>query len=64
MKKYHIKVIGTEKTNYTIEAESISISSAGLYEFVNYVNGKGVVVAYFPVARTIIYQIEDLSNED
>jgi hypothetical protein len=62
MKKYHIKVIGSDTTNYIIEAESISISSAGLYEFVNYPNGVGEVVAYFPVARTIIHQIENNGN--
>jgi hypothetical protein len=63
MKSYHIKVITeTNNSSYVIQAQSISISSAGLYEFVNYPDGKGEVVAYFPISRTIIYKIEDITE--
>jgi hypothetical protein len=54
MKSYHIKIITeTGNNSYVIEAQSIAISSAGLYEFVR----DGEVVAYFPISRTIIYKI-------
>lgn len=62
MKVYHIKVVGDTAYNYKIEAESVSVSSAGLYEFVSYSNGQAQVVAYFPISKTVIHRIEELEN--
>lgn len=60
MKKYHIEVINSNKQQYRIiEADSVSWSDAGLYEFIKFDNGIRIPVAYYPVNRTIITKIEN-----
>ena len=61
MKKYHILVItGVQAYNsHVVQADSVSWSDAGLYEFVIFDNGIRKAVAYYPVNRTIIEKIEN-----
>ena len=63
MNRYHIDVIGSSnKTKHIIEADVISWSDAGLYEFsivnTNDSQTKTQRVAYFPVGRSVIHKIE------
>ncbi len=67
MNRYHIEVIMNDK-RYTraIDAEGISWSDSGLYEFwITNEDGRKRAVAYFPVYRTIIDTIEyDIIEND
>ena len=60
MNIYYLEIIGVDKhIERKIEAEGVSWSESGLYEFWSTdENGRRRVVAYFPVSRTIINKIE------
>jgi hypothetical protein len=60
MNRYHIQVItGESYMNRKVEADGVSWSDAGLYEFwVKTEKGFNKGVAYYPVNRTIIENIE------
>ena len=67
MNRYHIEVIMNDKKfTRVIEAEGISWSDSGLYEFwKTNENGRKNAVAYLPVSRTIIDTIEyDIIKND
>jgi len=60
MNRYHILVItGESYMNRKVEADGISWSDSGLYEFwKRNEQGKAIGIAYYPVSRTIIDNIE------
>ena len=60
MNRYHIEVISNwVQSKRTVEADGISWSDSGLYEFwKRNVQGKAIGVAYYPVSKTIIDNIE------
>ena len=60
MNRYHILVItGQSYINRKVEADGIAWSESGLYEFwKRNEQGKTVGIAYYPVSKTIIDNIE------
>jgi hypothetical protein len=60
MNRYHIEVISNSvRTRRAVDADGISWSESGLYEFwKRNDNGKTIAVAYYPVSKTIIDNIE------
>jgi hypothetical protein len=61
MNRYHIELISSsQKIKRTVEADGMAWSDSGLYEFWIYDEEKGsrVGVAYYPVNRTIVENIE------
>ena len=60
MNIYHIEVISSSvRTKRDVEAEGISWSDSGLYEFwKTNEDGKRIAVAQYPVSKTIIESIE------
>lgn len=60
MNRYHIEVVSSSvRSKRTVEADGISWSESGLYEFwKRNENGKTSPVAYYPVCKTIIDNIE------
>ena len=59
MNRYHLEVISSSvRSKRTVEADLVGWSDAGLYEFVKLVNGRRQIVAYYPVSKTIIDDIE------
>jgi hypothetical protein len=60
MNIYYLEIIGVNMHDERkIEAEGVSWSESGLYEFWSTdENGRRRAVAYFPVGRTIINKIE------
>jgi hypothetical protein len=60
MNRYHILVTaGTPYVNHKVEANGIGWSDSGLYEFWRVdENGRRYSVAFYPVNRTIIENIE------
>ena len=68
MNRYYIDVIGSSnQTKHIVEADALSWSESGLYEFskVENISGqrKTIKVAYYPVNRSVIYKIETDINE-
>lgn len=61
MNRYYIEVINSNKQQKrVIEADGLSWSDAGLYEFIVFENGIRKPIAYYPVSRTIIEKIEKI----
>ena len=60
MNRYHIEVISSSvRSTRTVEADGISWSDSGLYEFwKRNEQGKAIGIAYYPVSKTIIDSIE------
>ena len=60
MNRYHIEVISSSvRSKRELEADGISWSESGLYEFwKRNDDGKTIAVAYYPVSKTIIDNIE------
>ena len=64
MKRYHITVLDLK--DYKIECDGMNYSTAGCYEFWKYsdtgseLKGRVIYIAYFPIYRTIITEIEEI----
>lgn len=67
MNRYHILIItGVQSYNsHKVEANGISWSDSGLYEFWKFdKDGRRIGVAYYPVSKTIIESIDYNINEN
>jgi sugar lactone lactonase YvrE len=61
MNRYYIEVISSsQKVKRVVEANGMAWSESGLYEFwvMDNTTGRRIAVAYYPVNRTIVEQIE------
>ena len=59
MNVYHLQIINGDKTYETeVKANILAWSDAGLYEFAQTETGTRVVVAYYPVSKTVIHKID------
>ena len=59
MNIYHLQILNGDNTyEIDVRANMVGWSDAGLYEFVQNESGTRVVVAYYPVSKTVIHKID------